>query len=212
MGRFFYWQPAERGDRTLVEPLTAGPLGGDLEIGATVVAGACDAVIFFRDPLTAQLPAGVDGGDDLVALDAVDGQLDATVVEQHFVAGTDCRRRRGEPDNLVVDGVADDEAVLLAGREFDRLVEQRGLDLRAGNIQQRRDRLDGLLTSRTRYRTVSRCSIEPWLALSRATDMPASTSARISSRLSEAGPSVQTTFARRIYRTMLFVSTNDSIV
>ncbi|MFB6233831.1 MAG: methylglyoxal synthase [Halopenitus sp.] len=37
-----------------VEPLTSGPLGGDLEIGAAIVAGDCDALVFFRDPMTAQ--------------------------------------------------------------------------------------------------------------------------------------------------------------
>jgi methylglyoxal synthase len=31
----------------------SGPEGGDLQIGATVVDGAVDAVIFLRDPLTA---------------------------------------------------------------------------------------------------------------------------------------------------------------
>lgn len=37
-----------------VTPLTSGSLGGDLEIGAAIVTGDCDAVIFFRDPMTAQ--------------------------------------------------------------------------------------------------------------------------------------------------------------
>ncbi len=32
----------------------SGPLGGDQEIGAMVANGAIDAIIFFRDPLTAQ--------------------------------------------------------------------------------------------------------------------------------------------------------------
>ena len=31
---------------------TAGPEGGDLEIGARFVAGEVDAVVFHRDPLT----------------------------------------------------------------------------------------------------------------------------------------------------------------
>jgi len=37
-----------------VKPLASGPYGGDLEIGAAIVNGECDAVIFFRDPMTAQ--------------------------------------------------------------------------------------------------------------------------------------------------------------
>lgn len=37
-----------------VTPLASGPLGGDLEIGSSIVNGECHAVIFFRDPMTAQ--------------------------------------------------------------------------------------------------------------------------------------------------------------
>jgi methylglyoxal synthase len=37
-----------------VTPLLSGPLGGDMMIGAEVATGDCDAIIFFRDPLTAQ--------------------------------------------------------------------------------------------------------------------------------------------------------------
>lgn len=37
-----------------VEPLLSGPLGGDQQIGARVAEGRVLAVIFFRDPLTAQ--------------------------------------------------------------------------------------------------------------------------------------------------------------
>lgn len=37
-----------------VERVAHGPQGGDLVIGARVVAGQVAAVIFFRDPLTAQ--------------------------------------------------------------------------------------------------------------------------------------------------------------
>lgn len=37
-----------------VERMASGPLGGDLMIGASVVTGECDAVVFFRDPMTAQ--------------------------------------------------------------------------------------------------------------------------------------------------------------
>lgn len=37
-----------------VTELSSGPVGGDLEIGAAVVTGDCDAVFFFRDPMMAQ--------------------------------------------------------------------------------------------------------------------------------------------------------------
>lgn len=37
-----------------VHPLLSGPLGGDQQIGARVAEGRVLAVIFFRDPLTAQ--------------------------------------------------------------------------------------------------------------------------------------------------------------
>ncbi len=36
---------------TLME---SGPLGGDMVIGSDVVTGDCDAIFFFRDPMTAQ--------------------------------------------------------------------------------------------------------------------------------------------------------------
>ena len=36
-----------------VERVHSGPEGGDLEIGARIVAGDVDAVVFLRDPLTA---------------------------------------------------------------------------------------------------------------------------------------------------------------
>jgi methylglyoxal synthase len=37
-----------------VTPLVSGPLGGDLMIGSEVATGDCGAVVFFRDPMTAQ--------------------------------------------------------------------------------------------------------------------------------------------------------------
>lgn len=37
-----------------VDTLSSGPYGGDLEIGAAIANGDCDAVFFFRDPMTAQ--------------------------------------------------------------------------------------------------------------------------------------------------------------
>ncbi|ODR80695.1 methylglyoxal synthase [Haladaptatus sp. W1] len=37
-----------------VEPKASGPLGGDMMIRAAVATGDCQAVIFLRDPLTAQ--------------------------------------------------------------------------------------------------------------------------------------------------------------
>ena len=36
-----------------VERVHSGPMGGDLEIGARIVAGDVDAVVFLRDPLAA---------------------------------------------------------------------------------------------------------------------------------------------------------------
>lgn len=38
----------------VVTPLLSGPLGGDQQIGAAVAEGKVLAVVFFRDPLTAQ--------------------------------------------------------------------------------------------------------------------------------------------------------------
>jgi methylglyoxal synthase len=37
-----------------IERKESGPHGGDLQIGAEVVDGTCDAIVFLRDPLTAQ--------------------------------------------------------------------------------------------------------------------------------------------------------------
>ena len=37
-----------------VTRMESGPLGGDLQIGSAVVTDDCGAVVFFRDPMTAQ--------------------------------------------------------------------------------------------------------------------------------------------------------------
>ena len=44
----------EREAGLTVERLLSGPLGGDLQIGARLSVGGPDAVIFLRDPMTAQ--------------------------------------------------------------------------------------------------------------------------------------------------------------
>lgn len=40
--------------RLNVQCLASGPHGGDLQVGSRIVEGSIEAVIFFRDPLTAQ--------------------------------------------------------------------------------------------------------------------------------------------------------------
>lgn len=37
-----------------IERMLSGPLGGDLQIGARLSTGGIDAVVFLRDPMTAQ--------------------------------------------------------------------------------------------------------------------------------------------------------------
>ena len=44
----------EEGSNLRVKRVKSGPLGGDQQIGALVASDAMDAVIFLRDPLTAQ--------------------------------------------------------------------------------------------------------------------------------------------------------------
>src|SRR5689334_9252757 len=67
-------------------------------------------------------------------------------------------------------------------------------------------RPEAAAASRTRRYTFSWSSWLPWLKLSRATSMPASTRPRIRSGEEVAGPSVQTIFARRVTRTRLVPS------
>ena len=74
-----------------------------------------------------------------------------------------------------------------------------GADLRAAEVLQHRDRLSlrAAVASRRRASRAACSSCVPWEKLRRATSMPASMRLRRPSIESHAGPSVQTSFARR---------------
>jgi len=60
-----------------VERKESGPLGGDLQVGAEVVEGRIDGIVFLRDPLTAQ-PHEPDIGALLRICDVHDTPLATT--------------------------------------------------------------------------------------------------------------------------------------
>jgi methylglyoxal synthase len=55
-----WWRPAARGNwcakgaGLAITLVNSGPMGGDQQIGATVASGVVKAIVFLRDPLTAQ--------------------------------------------------------------------------------------------------------------------------------------------------------------
>ena len=136
-------------------------------------------------------------------LDLDRDQRDVAVVDQQPVAGPDvvgellvrCRHAVvGARD--VLDGDPDP----LTGRPLDRAVgETAEPDLRALQVGEHGDVAAGrLAAARTSWKRRPWSACTPWLKFSRATSMPASTSARHRSGVSVAGPSVHTIFARRV--------------
>lgn len=70
-----------------VERKGSGPLGGDLQIGAEVADGTCEAIVFLRDPLTAQ-PHEPDISALLRICDVHDVPLATNLASaEHLIAG-----------------------------------------------------------------------------------------------------------------------------
>ncbi|HEY8498679.1 MAG TPA: methylglyoxal synthase [Limnochordales bacterium] len=86
-----------------VERMQSGPLGGDQQIGAQVAAGRVDAVIFLRDPLTAQphepdisaLMRVCDVHDVPLATNVATASLILTAIGQRLGLPDPCARQAG---------------------------------------------------------------------------------------------------------------------
>ena len=86
-----------------VARMQSGPLGGDQQIGAEVAAGRIDAVIFLRDPLTAQphepdisaLMRVCDVHDVPLATNAATAALILTALGQRLGLSDPCARHTG---------------------------------------------------------------------------------------------------------------------
>jgi methylglyoxal synthase len=70
-----------------VERKRSGPHGGDLQIGAEVADGDCEAVVFLRDPLTAQ-PHEPDISALMRICDVHDVPLATNVASAHALVTT----------------------------------------------------------------------------------------------------------------------------
>ena len=84
-----------------IERMQSGPLGGDQQIGAQVAAGRIDAVIFLRDPLTAQphepdisaLMRVCDVHNVPLATNAATASLILTAIAQRLGVSVPCEHR-----------------------------------------------------------------------------------------------------------------------
>ena len=129
---------------------------------------------------------------------------DVAVVDEQPVAGPDVVGQLlvGRRDAVVgALDVLDGDAHPLAGGPHRPARRRSGRGGSWGPAGRRARRRCGPAASaawRTSWKRRPWSACSPWLKLSRATSMPASTSARARSGVSVAGPSVQTIFARRI--------------
>ena len=146
-----------------------------------------------------------DVADDVGAVLDVDrDQRDVAVVDEQPVAGPHVVGELlvGRRDAVVgALDVLDGDPDALAGGPLDRARRRSGRAGSSGPAGRRGRRRCGPAASaawRTSWKRRPWSACSPWLKFSRATSMPASTSARARSGVSVAGPSVQTIFARRI--------------